>query len=67
MIRIQNITFYNYLPYYKEKVFDLSGKEGTTLIFGDNNMGKTSFINGIKFLFYNTLYKNPDNRTQHLL
>ena len=30
MIRIQNITFYNYLPYYKEKVFDLSGKEGTT-------------------------------------
>ena len=43
MIRIQNITFYNYLPYYKEKVFDLSGKEGTTLIFGDNNMGKTSF------------------------
>jgi len=61
MIRIQNITFYNYLPYYKEKVFDLSGKEGTTLIFGDNNMGKTSFINGIKFLFYNTLYKNPDN------
>lgn len=61
MLNIQKITFYNYLPYYKEKVFDLGGKEGATLIFGDNNIGKTSFIRGIKFLFYNILHKNPDN------
>jgi DNA sulfur modification protein DndD len=62
VIQIKKITFKNFIPYYDIKVFDFGEKKGTTIIFGNNNTGKSSFISGIRFLLFNHLRNNPDNR-----
>lgn len=67
MFKINKLVFYNYIPYYDEKVFDFGDQDGTTIIFGDNNIGKTSFIKGIRFLFFNDLSNNPDDPNFNIL
>ncbi|MFA5660020.1 MAG: hypothetical protein WC968_01300 [Bacilli bacterium] len=61
MIQILKISFKNFIPYYGVKEFDLGSNKGTSIIFGNNNTGKTSFINGIRFLLFNYLKDNPDD------
>lgn len=60
MIQIRKIAFKNFIPYYGIKEFNFGEKLGTSIIFGNNNTGKTSFINGIRFLFFDYLKRNPD-------
>jgi hypothetical protein len=61
MIQIKKISFKNFIPYYGIKEFNFGDSLGTSIIFGDNNTGKTSFINGIRFLFFDFLKNNPDD------
>jgi len=60
-MKINKIVFRNFMPYFGLKTFDFDDKLGTYIIFGNSNTGKTSFIRGIRYLFFNTLMKNNDD------
>lgn len=53
---INRIRFHNYRVYYGEVVFDfpISGTQNVSIIFANNDVGKTSFFRGILFCLYGT-------------
>ncbi len=56
---IRRIRFDNYRAYYGEVVFDFPIEDGrnVSIIFANNDIGKTCFFSGILFC----LYGNRDN------
>jgi DNA sulfur modification protein DndD len=64
LIQIKKIAMKNFIPYYQVKEFVFGDEPGTTIIYGNNNTGKSSFIKGIRFLLFGTdeLQDNPDSR-----
>ena len=53
---INKIRFNNYRVYYGETIFEfpISGERNISIIFADNDVGKTSFFMGILFCLYGT-------------
>lgn len=57
---IKKIRFYNYLAYYKEVEFDFSinDKKNVTIIYANNDVGKSCFFKGILFALYGIIDNN---------
>lgn len=52
MLHINKITIKNFRPYYGTQTFDFGSKDGLSIVFGDNGIGKSSLIRAIKYVIY---------------
>lgn len=51
MLKVKSVRIYGFGPYIHQTL-DFDDRNGVTIIWGDNGVGKTTFINALKFGFY---------------
>ena len=51
MLKIKKVTINGFGPYI-EQTLNFDDRNGVNIIWGDNGVGKTTFINALKFGFY---------------
>jgi DNA sulfur modification protein DndD len=59
MLKIKKVTIKGFGPYIDQAI-SFPEKRGVNIIWGDNGFGKTTFINALKFGFYQELPKKED-------
>mgnify|MGYP001161721600 FL=1 len=54
---ITQIRFENYRAYYGEVIFDfpIDGERNVSIVFANNDVGKTCFFSGVLFCLYGNI------------
>lgn len=55
MIRIEKIQFINFGPYYGTNEITFDEGDGVTIVWGENGYGKTSIMNGFRYVLWGHL------------
>lgn len=52
MLRVKRVTLSNFGPFKGKQLIEFPKGDGVIVLFGENGRGKTSFLNAIRFAFY---------------
>lgn len=56
-MRLHALHYNNFGPFKGEQVIDFVESEGVTIVYGDNNLGKTTLLNSVRWLFVNKFFE----------
>ena len=63
-MRLHRIGYSNFGPFKGDQVIELPDRDGVAVIYGDNNLGKTTILNSVRWLFTGS-FPERTGRTRH--
>ena len=63
MLKFKKIELENFGTYKGVKEFDFTDKDGVTIIWGNNGLGKTTLLNAFKFVLFNKVTGRGNEET----
>ena len=63
MLRFKKIEMENFGTYKGVKEFNFTEKDGVTIVWGNNGLGKTTLLNAFKYVLFNKIVGRGNEET----